>query len=103
MQHRPQACVVVGRQHHALADDGLALLLVVVVFHDVEQPEDVGRSHLPDGLSVSSSIGRCQLRVAQTEDEEMLLRFVLGTPDIDTVLESDGVVFPARYRRTGCG
>ena len=66
MQHGPQDCVVVGRQHHALADDGLALLLVVVVLHDVEHTvqEYVGRLHHVDGFQYLLPSVLMPLRVA---------------------------------------
>ena len=46
MKHTPERHVVVGDQLHALSDDRLAFLLVVVVIHDIKHTVQEGNSWL---------------------------------------------------------
>ena len=96
MEHCPQTCVVVCRQHHALADDRLTLYLVVVVVHDVEHTveEYVCRLDEIDSLQyLAPSLLGC-LCVAEPEDIELLAGLGVINPShrTHTVLDGYGVI-----------
>ena len=95
MENSPQARVVFRRQHHALADDGLAFLLVIIIFHDVQQTvdEDVRRLHHPNRFEYLAPAVNGLFRVAEPQDEEVLLCLVARQTShrTDAVLECDGV------------
>ena len=78
MEHSPERGVEVCGKHHALTDYRLALLLIVVVFDNIQHTieEYVGGLNLPDGFqNLLPSLLSC-LCVAQPKDEEMFLGFL---------------------------
>ena len=96
VQDHPQARVVVGGEHHTLADDRLAFDLVVVVAHKVEHTveEDVGRTGDVYRLQYLAPAFQLALGVAEPEDAEVVvsLGVVAACHDAHAVLHGDGVV-----------
>ena len=96
MQHAPQRDVVLRCRHHALTDDGLALLLVVIVTNDVEHTvqEHHRRSHFPYGFQYLSPSLVSINRVPQSENLELLLWLcvVKSCQLTHAVLDSDRVI-----------
>ena len=96
MEHAPHGHVVVCDQCHALADDGLALFLVIVVIDDVEHTVQEGDCWLDlidnlEDLPPAVSCGDC---LTQADNLELVGRLVLVDTGqtADSVLDCDGVI-----------
>ena len=85
-----------GDQCHALADDGLALLLIIVVIYDVEHTIQEGDCWLDlidnlEDLTPAVSCGDC---LTQADNLKLIRWLVLVNPSqtADAVLYGDGVI-----------
>ena len=96
MEYTPERHVVVCNQFHQLMDDGLALLLVIVVSHYIKHTvqEGNGRLNLPDDLEDLAPAFSYIHSLTQPDNLELLVRLagVYIGQTTDSVLDGDCVI-----------